>query len=558
MKKSLLYALHLAIAASLTCCSSGIDKEPSTAYFDYLEYAGNDNLYTEYPTTEPDQVSNPILPGWYSDPSICKSDAGYFLVTSTFVYFPGVPIFHSLDLVNWKQVGYVLSRESQCVNFDGQHVSGGIFAPAISYNPHNKTYYMITTNVGAGNFFVKTQDPFGEWSDPIYLPEVKGIDPSFFWDDNGKGYIVNNDDAPDYKPEYPGHRTIRVREFDPVTDKVCSDEVILVNKGVHPEEKPIWIEGPHMYKINGSYYLMDAEGGTGDYHSEVIFKSSSPMGGFVPYKNNPILTQRHLNKDRKDPVTCAGHADLVEADNGKWYGVFLACRPVQNGWENFGRETFMMPVRWSDDGFPYFTEGDELVPYVVKVDGAVRGDSVTFGNFQRRDEFNGSIPMDYLSLRGPLGQNQGFKDGHLSLKCQPVTLRDKKCPSFISRRIQHYSFVVSTKLNFEPADGERAGIVLFKDEQHQYNMLMTSSSGKREIVVEKVSKEGDAVLQHVEYGSDEVYLKITSDGPTFSFFYSADGQSYTPLLSNTDARHLSTLEAGGFTGTTIGLYADKK
>lgn len=137
----------------------------------------------------PDDESfyNPILPGWYSDPSICTNGEGdYFLVTSTFTYFPGVPIFHSRDLVNWKQVGHVLSRPSQLVNMKGQHVSGGIFAPAISYNPHNKTYYMVTTNVGAGNFFVKTQDPFGEWSDPIMLPEVGGIDPSFFLMKMGK------------------------------------------------------------------------------------------------------------------------------------------------------------------------------------------------------------------------------------------------------------------------------------------------------------------------------------------------------------------------------------
>ena len=168
----------------------------STALFDYFTYKGNDDFYKENPLPDDESFYNPILPGWYSDPSICTNGEGdYFLVTSTFTYFPGVPIFHSRDLVNWKQVGHVLSRPSQLVNMKGQHVSGGIFAPAISYNPHNKTYYMVTTNVGAGNFFVKTQDPFGEWSDPIMLPEVGGIDPSFFFDEDGKAYIVNNDDA---------------------------------------------------------------------------------------------------------------------------------------------------------------------------------------------------------------------------------------------------------------------------------------------------------------------------------------------------------------------------
>ena len=166
----------------------------STALFDYFTYKGNDDFYKENPLPDDESFYNPILPGWYSDPSICTNGEGdYFLVTSTFTYFPGVPIFHSRDLVNWKQVGHVLSRPSQLVNMKGQHVSGGIFAPAISYNPHNKTYYMVTTNVGAGNFFVKTQDPFGEWSDPIMLPEVGGIDPSFFFDEDI--YVVSLQDG---------------------------------------------------------------------------------------------------------------------------------------------------------------------------------------------------------------------------------------------------------------------------------------------------------------------------------------------------------------------------
>ena len=318
----------------------------STALFDYFTYKGNDDFYKENPLPDDESFYNPILPGWYSDPSICTNGEGdYFLVTSTFTYFPGVPIFHSRDLVNWKQVGHVLSRPSQLVNMKGQHVSGGIFAPAISYNPHNKTYYMVTTNVGAGNFFVKTQDPFGEWSDPIMLPEVGGIDPSFFFDEDGKAYIVNNDDAPDYKPEYSGHRTIRIQEFDVKSDKTIGPRKILVNKGVHPEEKPIWIEGPHMYKINGKYFLMDAEGGTSTWHSEVIFRSDSPMGTFTPWTKNPILTQRHLSAERPNPITCAGHADLIQTKEGDWWAVFLACRPINNKFENLGRESFLIPVR---------------------------------------------------------------------------------------------------------------------------------------------------------------------------------------------------------------------
>lgn len=318
--------------------------EKSTAYFDYFTYKGEDDYYKENPLSETNTFYNPILPGWYSDPSICTNGEDYFLVTSTFCYFPGVPIFHSKDLVNWSQIGYILDKPSQLVNLEGQGISGGIFAPAIEYNPHNKTYYMVTTNVGGGNFFVKTQDPFGTWSDPIYLPEVNGIDPSFFFDDNGKAYIVNNSD-PDGQPLYDGHRTIRVIEFDVNTDKTIGTNKVLINGGVNIAEKPIWIEGPHLYKIKGQYLLMAAEGGTGPGHSEVIFKGDSPTGKFIPWDKNPILTQRHLNTNRTNPITCAGHADLIQAKEGDWWAVFLACRPIDNKFENLGRETFMMSVK---------------------------------------------------------------------------------------------------------------------------------------------------------------------------------------------------------------------
>lgn len=213
-------------AAIYSCARASASEKPlkSAALFDSFSYKGMDDFYESNPLPDESSFYNPILPGWYSDPSICTNGKGdYYLVTSTFTYFPGVPVFHSTDLVNWTQVGHVLDRLSQLDNIGGQHVSGGIFAPDIAYNPANETYYMITTNVGAGNFFVKTKDPAGDWSDPVYLPEVQGIDPAFFFDSDGKAYIVNNDDAPDNKPELiPGHRTVRVVEFDTAAEKLSA------------------------------------------------------------------------------------------------------------------------------------------------------------------------------------------------------------------------------------------------------------------------------------------------------------------------------------------------
>ena len=537
----------------------------SVALFDYFTYQGDDSFYKENPLQGENSFYTPILPGWYSDPSICTNGEGdYFLVTSTFTYFPGVPIFHSRDLVNWKQVGHVLSRPSQLVNMVGQHVSGGIFAPAISYNPHNKTYYMITTNVGAGNFYVKTQDQIGKWSDPIRVPEVGGIDPSIFFDEDGKAYVVNNDEAPDFKAEYDGHRTIRVQEFDWKNDKMVGPRKIIVNKGVHPEEKPIWIEGPHMYKINGKYYLMDAEGGTSVNHSEVIFRSDSPWGPFKAWERNPILTQRHLSPNRPNPITCAGHADLVQAAEGDWWAVFLACRPINNRFENLGRETFLLPVEWSEDGFPIITQGDEVVPMIQCRKGVKRGENVTFGNFSVSEEFGDSIlDMQWMTLRGPATDLYSLTEtpGYLTLKCGEKSSKERDVPALVCRRMQHHEFQTETRMYFNPESAEeKAGLLLFKDEFHQYFMAVSQSENGRQITLTQIGRE-DKVLATNPVPADATCfdLKVVSKGLTYDFLYSIDkGKEWKSLCDNVDAGYLSTAVAGGFTGTTIALYATKK
>ena len=570
MKKMFSKALMIMVSGAFVVgCTSG-DKAPEigkgVALFDNFTYEGNDRFYNENPLPDAQSFYTPILPGWYSDPSICTNGEGdYFLVTSTFTYFPGVPIFHSRDLVNWKQVGHVLSRPSQLVNMERQHVSGGIFAPAISYNPHNKTYYMITTNVGAGNFYVKTQDPFGEWSDPIRVPEVGGIDPSIFFDEDGKAYVVNNDDAPDFKAEYDGHRTIRVQEFDWKNDKMVGPRKIIVNKGVHPEEKPIWIEGPHMYKINGKYFLMDAEGGTSVNHSEVIFRSDSPWGPFKAWKENPILTQRHLDPARPNPITCAGHADILQTPEGDWWGVFLACRPIDNKFENLGRETFLMPVKWSEDGFPYFTQGDEVIPMIGRREGVTRGQDVTFGNFAVSEEFHDSVlGMQWMTLRGPATDLYSLTatPGYLTLQCADKSVKDRCVPAFVSRRMQHHEFNTTARMYFNPENAtEKAGLLLFKDETHHLFMAVSQSPEGRTISLIKTDGQEDKVIATDVLSKDAICfdLHVVSEGTSYEFAYSLDkGETWKVLATGIDANHLSTATAGGFTGSTIALYATSK
>lgn len=550
-----------------TACSSGHDRLPvakSAALFDNFTYQGEDEFYQNNPLPDDASFYNPILAGWYSDPAICTNGQGdYFLATSTFTYYPGVPLFHSRDLVNWKQVGHILDRPSQLVNMKGQGVSGGIFAPAISYNPHNQTYYMVTTNVGAGNFFVKTKDPFGSWSDPIMLPEVGGIDPSFFFDEDGKAYIINNDDAPDGKPEYDGHRTIRIQEFDVENDCTKGPRKILVNKGVRPEEKPIWIEGPHMYKIRGKYFLMSAEGGTSLGHSEVILRGDSPMGPFTPWEKNPILTQRHLDAKRSNPVTCAGHADLVQGPSGDWWAVFLACRPLDNNVENLGRETFLMPVRWSEDGFPYLTKNDELVPLTIQVKGAKREETRLSGNFGLEDDFDADrLDLMWMTLRAPATDLYSLVEqpGYLTLRCGDHAATEKATPALVCRRMQHHKFTCSTRVLFDPSDEqEAAGLLLFKDETHHYFMGLNRNAQGKCVSLWKVDEEGSHLLAEkpLEGKYQAVELKVVSTGLAYDFSYAEREGQWQPLFTNADAAFLSTTVAGGFTGSVIGLYAVK-
>ena len=532
--------------------------DSTAAYFDYLNYVGDDDFYNENPLPGDDYFYNPILPGWYSDPSICKRGKDFFLVTSTFAYFPGVPIFHSTDLMNWQQIGHVLDRAEQ-LPLDGQRTSRGIFAPAISYNPNNETFYMITTNVGVGNFYVKTKDPFSTWSDPIWLPQVHGIDPSFYFEKDD-AYIVYNDE-PDGGSTYNGHRAIRIIKFDAENDSTVGQGKMIVSGGVDISKKPIWVEGPHLYKINGQYILMCAEGGTSYEHSEVIFKGESPTGKYTPCIYNPILTQRQLPEDRERPITCTGHADLVSKINGQWWSVFLACRPYQDNNENLGRETYMLPVHWNNKGVPYILEEEEVVPRIVKMEGVKRSANVTFGNFEKHYDFKTSeLDLELFNLRGNASNLYALDKvpGYLALSFGGDVSNADEVPAYIARRIQHHKFECSTHMYFKPKSShEAAGMLIYKNEAHHYQILVTRHDQQSTLVLQKVdhgkiSTLNEKVLKEI---SGAIDLKVCSDGPTLSMYYKCGSRVWNKLASGVDASFLSTAQAGGFTGSTIGLYA---
>ena len=535
---------------------------PNNPVFTSYVYQGEDQVYENNPL-KPDEFYNPILQGCYPDPSITRKGDDYYLVTSTFAMFPGVPIFHSKDLVNWTQIGHVLDRKSQ-LKVQDTGISAGIYAPSIKYNANNETFYMITTQFAGdiNNMVVKTKDPFQGWSE-VYKLKFNGIDPSLFFDDNGKAYVVHND-APDRGKElYNGHRVIKIWEYDVENDQVIAGtDKIIVDGGVDISRKPIWIEAPHIYKKNGIYYLMCAEGGTGDWHSEVIFTSENPMGPYVPAPNNPILSQRYLNSNRANKVDWAGHADLVEGTDGKHYGVFLAIRPNEKGLVNTGRETFILPVDWSGK-YPVFENG--LVPMEpkLKMPKGVENKTGTEGffpngNFTFTDNFT-APKLDYrwIGMRGPREDFITTSKNGLSIKPFAVSIKAVAPVSALFQRQQHQHFTATTTMKFTPkSENELAGLTCYQSERFNYVFGITKKDKDFYILLQKTEKGQSKIIASAKIDVKmPVQLQVTAKGDEYKFNYSVDGVNFTNLGGTVSGDILSTNVAGGFTGSLIGLYA---
>jgi xylan 1,4-beta-xylosidase len=559
--------LSLLPVALALACESG--RTPATVassdpQFDWFEYVGEDTVYTTV-RAGPNDYYNPIIAGFYPDPTIVRAGNDFYAAMSSFAYFPGVPIFRSRDLVHWTQIGHILDRPSQ-LDADSAGVSRGIFAPSLAY--HDGTFYMITTLVDrGGNFFVTATNPAGPWSDPIWLSEIDGIDPSLFFDDDGKTYILNNG-PPVGKPLYEGHRAIWMQEYDMKARKLVGPRSVIVNGGVDLAKKPIWIEAPHIFKRNGTYYLICAEGGTADQHSEVVFRSSSVRGPYVPYAGNPILTQRHLDQGRRFPVETTGHADFVEAPNGEWWALFLGTRNYGRDLWNTGRETFLLPVRWVD-GWPVMLSGRDTVPYVHERPNLPLEPPAPIphsGNFSFRDEFDGrTLALNWAMLRTPRGEpwfDLTSAPGHLTLRARPEPLSGRGQPSFIARRQQHGSATASTAMRYLPANaGDMAGLVAFYNETHNY-FLGVVHDGTGPVIQLRRRAGGTATADSVLASAplagpagEPVYLRIRARESRYDFFYATEPNAWHALLGDADGTILSTKVAGGFVGTMLGMYA---
>ena len=529
-----------------TFCAQAAD-----ARFDRFSYEGKSQ---ESARPAAGEYRNPILSGYYPDPSVTRVGEDYYLVNSSFVHFPGLPVFHSRDLVNWTQVGNAIDRPDQ-LNFDGLTVSRGVFAPDISH--HDGLFYIVNTCVDCrGNFVITAKNPRGPWSDPVWF-EFDGIDPSIFWDD-GTAYIVNNG-PPGEPPRYDGHRAIWVQQFDYRNLKLVGERTRIVNGGVDIAAKPSWIEGPHLLKRDGYYYLIAAEGGTGDNHSQVVFRSKSVRGPFVPYDRNPILSQRNLDPNRAHPVTSAGHAKLVQTQNGEWWATFLATRPYGPDLYNIGRETFLLPVTWTD-GWPRILEASKPIPFVVRkpnLPAQPRPVPPLNGDFAYVDEFDGErLAPAWIGVRTPRKPVYSLQGGALTLHASAALGDVTGVPAFMGRRQQHHIANVSTTLAYQPEkDGHRAGLAIMQNDSSWLFFGIARIDARPVIALfARENSKTERLIAAADFTGGTATLTVRANGGVMAFDYQVAGKSET-LKADVDVTFLSTRAAGGFVGTVIGPYA---
>ncbi len=495
-------------------------------------------------------LKNPILEGYYPDPSICRVNDDYYLVCSTNEYFPGLPIFHSKDLAHWQQIGHALDRPDQ-IRLDSVNPSGGIFAPTIRY--HQGLYYILCTRAGGDpvkrNFVITAINPAGSWSNPYWLEDAPGIDPSLFFDDDGRAWYTGNK-IPN-KERYFKQREIWLQEFDTKSMKLKGPVTLLLDEGATREARNI--EAPHIYKVNGYYYLIIAEGGTDFNHAVTVFRSKNIQGPYEIGAKNPIITSRHLGNHY--PIQNIGHADFVETQNGEWYTVLLGTRPYSGkGLANLARETFIAPLVW-EDGWPVVAPGEGKVlpqfPFPNLPEFKVAKPSV-------RDDFNSDkLGFQWNLIRTPLANLYSLtkKPGTLRLYLKPENITEKANPAFIGRRQQHINFAASTCMQFNPKNKETAGLVVYQNPTHHFKLEYLLQNGKKVLRLTQVKAGVVEILAEKAIDAKQLFLKVSAQGQAYAFHFATKENDWNLLLGNVEGTMLNRATAGGFTGVYLAMYA---
>ncbi len=515
-------------------------------------------------------LHNPILPGFYPDPSICRVGEDFYLVCSSFELCPGIPLFHSRDLQHWEQLGYVMTPEN------GFHVekncgNGGVMAPTIRY--HNGTFYLINCNFGdRGNFIVTAKDPAGPWSEPHWLTDVPGIDASIFFDTDGECIIMGT--AQNWPDGKGGLRQgIWAAKYDIENFRMAGEPHALWGGAMAGVASP---EAPHIYHIGKYYYLLIAEGGTEQYHSATVARSESVFGPYEGCKANPVLTMRHLGQ--RAAIQNAGHADLVDLPDGSWYAVFLASRLIGGESKNLGRETFIVPVRWELD-WPLFTPDTGKVEWEYDFPESLPWTEKS--KKPLRDDFRAGLGLDWCFWGRPYEKFwETGKDG-LSLRCLKQALADPLQPmsmevthseeafvSFVARRRLQPHCRFTTRLRFAPRGTESAGIAVVQAMNHQIHLQLARENGQTVLQLLRFTADyalppyipgfsavtKREVLASAPWEGEEVVLEMELCGNDYIFRFGAD-ETQLAELARADGAAINPEKVGCMVGEMLGLFA---
>lgn len=490
----------------------------------------------------PKTFENPILSGYHPDPSICRVGDDYYMVNSTFEWFPGMPIHHSKDLVNWELIGYGIHRPEQLKLQEGLGDYMGVFAVTIRY--HEGLFYLINTCVQcekAGNFYITAENPAGPWSDPVWI-DAPGIDPSLMWDDDGKCYYVGHGNLKGDQ-DWPDQQGAWLQELDVEQEKLVGPRKQL---SYGHANNAVWTEGPHVYKINGKYLLMVAEGGTGYNHSTTVHHADSVFGPYISDQVNPVMTHRHLGKDY--PFHSMGHTDIIQTQKGDWWAVMLGKRYV-DGYTLLARETFLCPVTFEGQT-PIFNVGvGKVLPEIDRPDLPWS----PFAEKPARDEFDkDKLDLEWNMLRTPQADWYSLNNGNLSLKLRSNVLSELTNPSLLARRIEDHKFSASLKLDFKTKkENEKAGMIIYRRSTCHYQFLKEKDA----LVIIKTLKGEVSEVARVPFKGNSVILKAEANNLDLQFSY---GEAENNMQTIGDVQNMNVISfevADGFNGPYVGMYA---
>ncbi|WP_416148759.1 glycoside hydrolase family 43 protein [Salipaludibacillus sp. HK11] len=510
-------------------------------------------------------IQNPILTGFNPDPSICRVGEDYYIAVSTFEWFPGVGIYHSKDLKNWRLANRPLKRLSQ-LNMTGNPDSGGVWAPQLSYSEGK--FWLIYSDVkvtdgqwkDSHNYLVTCDTIEGDWSEPTYL-NSSGFDPSLFHDDDGKKYLVNM--LWDHRVGHHNFYGIVLQEFCPEEQQLIGNTNIIF-KGTDIK----LTEAPHLYKMNGYYYLLTAEGGTKYDHAATIARSKDLSGPYEVHPENPLITSWPYPRN---PLQKAGHASIVKTHTNEWFLVHLTGRPLPKegqplldprGFCPLGRETAIQRVEWKND-WPYVVGGNQPS---LEIEGPKMEEVKWEKDYLVKDDFDQRLlNANFQSLRIPLGEeivSLNDNPGHLRIYGRE-SLSSKFTQAFIARRWQHFKFTAETKVAFNPESFQQAaGLVNYYNTENWTAFQITWNEEKGKVLElttcdnftfdQPIQGKEIDIPETVEY----VYLRVTVKTNVYQYSYSFDGENWLVIPIDFYSYKLSDdyIQGGGFfTGAFVGM-----